>query len=191
MYTNIAEDVETRFKTTNYELNRSLPKGKNKKVVNVIKDGLGAKTYSYLINYDSKKQNARDTQKSMIMKTVQEEFNKVKAEWILYFRILKIVKLQILIDYYSNSQALELECCFIKSDYLLCIEKYKKSHAKTTNLKILGQRGLQNLNYLINHILYQIFKTILSILSKSMKNLLIIFQQEYMEMKQKTVLRLE
>ena len=81
MYTNIAEDVETMFKTTNYKLNRSLPKGKNKKVVNVIKDelggksmkefdGLGAKTYSYLINYDSKKQNARDTQKSMIMKTV-------------------------------------------------------------------------------------------------------------------------
>ena len=31
---------------------------------------------------------------------------------------------------YSNSQALEFECCFIKSDYLLCIEKYKKSHAK-------------------------------------------------------------
>ena len=77
---------------------------------------------------------------------------------------------------YSNSQALEFECCFIKSDYLLCIEKYKKSHAKKINLKILGQRELQNLNYLINHILYQIFKTIWSISSKCMKHLLIIFQ---------------
>ena len=57
----------------------------------------------------------------------------------------------------------DFACCFIKSDYLLCMEKYKKRHAKTINLKSLGQRGMQNLNYLINHILHQIFKTILSI----------------------------
>ena len=28
IYVDIAEDVETRFDTTNYELNRPLPKGK-------------------------------------------------------------------------------------------------------------------------------------------------------------------
>ena len=32
IYKDIAEDVETRFDTSNYELERPLPKGKNKKV---------------------------------------------------------------------------------------------------------------------------------------------------------------
>ena len=38
IYKDIAEDVETRFDTSNYELNRPLPKEKNKKVIGVIKD---------------------------------------------------------------------------------------------------------------------------------------------------------
>ena len=33
IYTDNAEDVETRFDTSNYELDRPLPKGKNKKVM--------------------------------------------------------------------------------------------------------------------------------------------------------------
>ena len=39
---NIAKDVETRFDTSNYKLNRSLSKGKNNKVIDLIKDKLGA-----------------------------------------------------------------------------------------------------------------------------------------------------
>ena len=31
IYKDIAEDVETRFDTSNYELDRALPKGKNQK----------------------------------------------------------------------------------------------------------------------------------------------------------------
>ena len=33
IYKDTAEDVETRFDTSNYELDRVLPKGKNKKVL--------------------------------------------------------------------------------------------------------------------------------------------------------------
>ena len=40
IYKDIAEDVETRFDTSNYELERSLPKGKNKKVIRLMKDEL-------------------------------------------------------------------------------------------------------------------------------------------------------
>ena len=40
IYKDIVEDVETRFHTSNYELDRLLPKGKNKKVVGLMKDGL-------------------------------------------------------------------------------------------------------------------------------------------------------
>ena len=61
IYKNIAEDVETRFDTSNYELHRQLPKGKKQKVIALMKDELGGrimtkfarlggKTYSYLID---------------------------------------------------------------------------------------------------------------------------------------------
>ena len=59
IYKDIAEDLETRFDNSNFEIDRPLPKGKNKKVIGLIKDELGgqvmkefvglrAKTYSYL-----------------------------------------------------------------------------------------------------------------------------------------------
>ena len=35
--------TETRFGTSNYELNRSLPEGKNKNVTELMKDELGGK----------------------------------------------------------------------------------------------------------------------------------------------------
>ena len=55
----IANDVEKRFDISNYEVNRPLPTGKNKKVIGIMKDELGGKiitefvtlrpkTYSYL-----------------------------------------------------------------------------------------------------------------------------------------------
>ena len=57
---NIANDVEKRFYTSHYEVNRPLPTGKNKKVIGLMKDELGGKimaefpalrpkTYSYLM----------------------------------------------------------------------------------------------------------------------------------------------
>ena len=42
-YEDIANDVENRFNTSNYEVNRPLPIGKNKKVIGLMKDGLGGK----------------------------------------------------------------------------------------------------------------------------------------------------
>ena len=43
IYSDIAKDVETRFDTVNYELDRPLPKGKNNKVAGLMKDELGGK----------------------------------------------------------------------------------------------------------------------------------------------------
>ena len=37
MYIGIAKDAETRFDTSNYELDKPLPKGKNKKVIELMK----------------------------------------------------------------------------------------------------------------------------------------------------------
>ena len=43
IYKDIAEDVETTFGTSNYELDRSLRKGKNIKVIRLMEDELGRK----------------------------------------------------------------------------------------------------------------------------------------------------
>ena len=43
IYKGIAKDVEIRFDTSKYELDRQLPKGKNKKVIDLIKDELNGK----------------------------------------------------------------------------------------------------------------------------------------------------
>ena len=43
IYSGIAKDVETRFDTSNYQLDRPLRKGKNKKVIGLMKDELGGK----------------------------------------------------------------------------------------------------------------------------------------------------
>ena len=43
VYEDIAVDVEKRFDTSNYEINRSLPTKRNKKVIGLMKDKLGEK----------------------------------------------------------------------------------------------------------------------------------------------------
>ena len=75
IYKNIIEDVETRLGTSNYKLEcnpieRPLPKGKNEKVIGLMKDELGGtimakvvrltKTYSHLIDYDSEDKKAQN-----------------------------------------------------------------------------------------------------------------------------------
>ena len=42
-YEDISNDVENRFGTSNYEVNRPLPTGKNKKIIGLMKDELGGK----------------------------------------------------------------------------------------------------------------------------------------------------
>ena len=81
-YKNIAEDVETKFDTSNHELEKPLPKGKNKKVIGLMKDELGgktmtkfvglrAKTCSYLIDEDSEDKKAKGTKKCVIKRKLK------------------------------------------------------------------------------------------------------------------------
>ena len=77
IYKDIGEVVETRFDTSNYELERPLPKAWNKKVIGLMKDELGrkivtklvglrAKTYSYLIDDNSEDKKYKRTKKCLI-----------------------------------------------------------------------------------------------------------------------------
>ena len=76
-YKNIANDVEDRFDTSNYEVYRPLPTGKNKKVIGLMKDELGGKvitefaalrpkTYSYLTDDCKEDKNAKGTKKCAV-----------------------------------------------------------------------------------------------------------------------------
>ena len=49
IYKDIAEDIEIRFDTSNDELDRPLPKGKNKNVIGLINDKLGEKSIVFLL----------------------------------------------------------------------------------------------------------------------------------------------
>ena len=50
----IAEDVENRFDTSNYELNRPFPAEKNKKVIGSMKAELGGKIITKLVGFRAK-----------------------------------------------------------------------------------------------------------------------------------------
>ena len=69
IYADIAKDVEARFDTSNYELERPLPKGKNKKVVGLMKER--AKTYSYLTDNNDGNKKAKGTKKCIIKRKLK------------------------------------------------------------------------------------------------------------------------
>ena len=53
-YKDIADDVEKRFDTSNYEVNRPLPTGKNKKAIGLMKHELGGKIITEFVTLDQK-----------------------------------------------------------------------------------------------------------------------------------------
>ena len=82
-YKDIANDVEKRFDTSNYECDRPLPKGKNKKVIGLMKDELGGKImtefvlYSYLIDDGGSDKKAKGAKKCVIKRRLK--FNGYKG----------------------------------------------------------------------------------------------------------------
>ena len=86
-YEDIANDVENMFDTSNYEVNRPLPMGKNKKAIGLMKDELGGKiitefvtlrpkTYSFLTDDGKEDKKAKGTKKCIIKKMIK--FNDYK-----------------------------------------------------------------------------------------------------------------
>ena len=86
-YKDIVVDVEKRFDTSNYEVNRLLPTGKNKKIIELMKDELGGKimtefvalrpkTYSYLTDDCKEDKKTKGTKKYVIKRRLK--FNDYK-----------------------------------------------------------------------------------------------------------------
>ena len=53
-YVDIADDVEKRYDTSNFEVDRPLPKGVNKKFIGLIKDKLGKPNITEFVALDQK-----------------------------------------------------------------------------------------------------------------------------------------
>ena len=86
-YEDISDDVECKFDTSNYEVKRPLPIGKNKKVIDLMKDELGGKiitefatlrpkTYSFLTDDGREDKKSKGTKKCVIKKMIK--FNDYK-----------------------------------------------------------------------------------------------------------------
>ena len=84
IYSGIAKGVETRFDDSNYELVGPLPKGKNEKVIALMKDESGekimtefaalrAKTYSYSTDNKDEDKKAKGTKKCVIKRKLKFE----------------------------------------------------------------------------------------------------------------------
>ena len=83
-YKDINQDVNERFDTSNYTFDRPLPKGKNKKVIGLMKDelcggiitefvALRPKTYSYITNDFTELEKAKGTKKCVVKKMLRFE----------------------------------------------------------------------------------------------------------------------
>ena len=80
----IAQDVEEKFDTSNYNVDRPLPKGKKKKIIGLMKDELGGgiitefaalrpKIYSYITDEFIEMKKAKGTKKCVIEKMLTFE----------------------------------------------------------------------------------------------------------------------
>ena len=86
-YKDIADNFKKKFDASNYEVNRPLPTGKNKKVIGLMKDELGGKiitefaalrpkTYSYLMDDGNSDRKAKGTKKCVTKRVLK--FNDYK-----------------------------------------------------------------------------------------------------------------
>ena len=90
-YVNVSKDIERRFDTSSYELQRPLPKGENKKIIGLITDKLGSKqvevfvtmkpkTYSYLTGYNNENKKYKVHKYGVIKRKIKFEDQKYCLE---------------------------------------------------------------------------------------------------------------
>ena len=81
-YKDIVNDVEKKFDTSNYEVDRPLPTGKNKRVIGLMKDELGGKiitefitlrpkAFTYLTGDGKEDKKAKGTKKCVIKRMIK------------------------------------------------------------------------------------------------------------------------
>ena len=103
----IVEDIKNRPATSNYELYRPLPKGKNKKVIGLIKNELGEKVITKFVglkskNYSDLIDDGSKEKKSKRHKKPPENYNTCLEETQLDNKINYLEKNKIDVDSPEN-----------------------------------------------------------------------------------------
>ena len=124
IYKDIAEDVEARFDTLNYEIDKPLPEIKNKKLAGLMKDelerqimrkfiGLRSKTVGYLKENGDEYRKSKGTKQCVIKRILkfQDYQNCLKASQI--------------INTANHSEKKEIKEDFLKEDQRKFIERNK------------------------------------------------------------------
>ena len=116
VYKDIAEDIKTRFNTSNYELDRPLQKGVNKQVTGLMKDQLRgkimkelvwlrAKTYIYLTHDDSEDKKAKSTKKCVAKRKLKfEDYRNCLEATQLENKIIQLEKNKVDTDSLNKSE---------------------------------------------------------------------------------------
>ena len=154
-YKDIANDIDKRFDTSNYEVDRPLPTGKNKKVIELMKDELGRKiitefitlrpkAYTYLTDEDKDKDKLLVKDKLLLSKE-REIFKDIYNK-----RLDKIEELNNKIDY-DNLQYVAVNSGKIYNfseltDPLTFLNEIKKGNVSLEEAKNTQQNYLNYLN---------------------------------------------
>ena len=131
-YEDIANDVEERFDTSNYKINRPLPTGKSKKVIGLMKDELAGKImmefvalrpkdYSSLMHNGGGDKEAKGTKKCVIKRILK--FNDYKD---------CLLNIEIILKSQQRSKSEKNDICTE-----LCINKISLSSNEVKDYKIL------------------------------------------------------
>ena len=151
IYKDIAEDIKIRFNTSNFEIDRPLLKGKNKKVTGLLKAELGpqiikkfvglrAKTYSYLKNDNDEDKKANGTKKFVIKRNLKFRDNK---------KCLKASQIENKINYFEKKK-FDVNCLkedekeFVKNKPTLKTQERFKSERHNVFTEVINKVALSS-----------------------------------------------
>ena len=134
----------TRFDTSNYELNTVLPKGKNKKIIGVMKDELGrknyermcrlrAKTYSHLTD-DGVKIEKQTTQKRVIKRKLKCDGYKNCLEGAQLEKASRKIKIDVNIPKENHKELIKNNKLILKTQHDLEVKSIMLFLNKLTRL---------------------------------------------------------
>ena len=149
IYKDIAESIEKRFDTSNFEIDRPLLIGKNKKVIGLMKDELGgqimkefvglrAKTYSYLKDNNDEDKKAKGTKKCVIKRNLKFRD---------YKKCLKASQMENEINYLEKKKA-DVDCLkedkreFVKNKLILKTQQRFKSESHNVFTEVVNKIAL-------------------------------------------------
>ena len=108
IYKDIADDVETKFDTSNFEIDTPLPKEKNKKVIRLMKDDLGGNIMNEFVGLRVKSYLKENNGKCKKEKGTKKRVIKRKLKFQDYRNCLRAAKIENKINY-SEKEKFDLD----------------------------------------------------------------------------------